>query len=84
MKTLPYLLTILLLAACELFTPRTAEDPEGTVDPYAWKPPTSPEIVLENLANAFPAHKLNYHLDVLSHDQENNPELLLYFPVFYL
>ncbi len=53
---------------CELFTPRESEPPIGISDPYAWRPPTSPEIVLENLSNAFPAQKLNYHLDVLSHD----------------
>ncbi len=70
------LILFLLLAACELFIPRDAEDPAGTSDPYAWKPPTSPEIVLENLANAFPAHKLNYHLDVLSHDLETAPEFV--------
>ncbi len=51
--------------------PREAEPPLNTSDPYAWKPPTTPEIVLENLANSFPAHKLNYHLDVLSHNPED-------------
>jgi len=53
------------LTGCELFTPRDSELPIDVLDPYAWIPPTSPEIVLQNLANAFPAHKLNYHMDVL-------------------
>ena len=39
-------------------------------DPYAWRPATIPEIVLENLANAFPAHKPNYHLDGLLNDPD--------------
>jgi len=64
------LVTILLLTGCELFTPRDSEPPIDVLDPYAWVPPTSPEIVLQNLANAFPAHKLNYHLDVLGNNDE--------------
>ncbi len=79
MKYLISILIILIfLVACELFTPRDSEPPIDTSDPYAWKPPTSPEMVLENLSSAFPAHKLNYHLDVLS----NNPETGTVF-VFY-
>jgi len=62
------LLLFLLLSGCDLFSPREPEPPLDTSDPYAWKPPTSPEIVLENLSNSFPAHKPNYFLDVLSHD----------------
>jgi len=64
------LLGIFLLSSCELFTPRDSETPIDVLDPYAWVPPTSPEIVLQNLANAFPAHKLNYHLDVLGNSDE--------------
>ncbi len=64
------LLSMLLLAGCELFTPRDSEPPINVLDPYAWIPPTSPEIVLQNLANAFPAHQLNYHLDVLGNAEE--------------
>ncbi len=60
----------LLLAGCELFTPRESEPPLDTSDPYAWKPPTTPEIVLDNLSNAFPAHKSNYLLGVLGNDPE--------------
>lgn len=73
MKYLTIILVLLfLLLSCELFIPREADPPINTSDPYAWKPPTSPEIVLENLSSAFPAHKLNYHLDVLSHSQETD------------
>lgn len=61
---------LLLLGACELFTPRESEPPIDVIDPYAWVPPTSPEIVLQNLSNAFPAHKPNYHLDVLGNSEE--------------
>jgi len=61
---------LLLLAGCELFTPRESEPPIDVLDPYAWIPPTSPEMILQNLANAFPAHKLNYHLDVLGNNDE--------------
>ncbi|NQV16849.1 hypothetical protein HQ531_15400 [bacterium] len=64
------LFVFLLLTACELFTPRGSEPPIDASDPYAWKPPTSPEIVLENLSNAFPSYKLNYLLDVLANDPE--------------
>ncbi len=64
------LLLFLFLWTCELFVPRDSEPPINTNDPYAWKPPTAPEIVLENLANAFPAHKTNYYLDGLSFDPE--------------
>lgn len=60
-----------MLSACELFTPREPDAPINISDPYAWKPPTSPEIVLENLANAFPAYKINYFLDVLSQNEES-------------
>ena len=67
------LVLFLLLAGCDLFTPREPEPPLNNSDPYAWRPPTSPEIVLENLSSAFPAHKLNYHLDVLSNNPEPDP-----------
>jgi len=64
---------LLLLTSCELFTPREPDPPVNTADPYAWKPPTSPEIVLEDLANAFPAHQLTYHLDVLKQPTDGTP-----------
>jgi len=73
---IPTLLILILLTGCDLFTPREPEPPIDTLDPYAWKPPTSPEIVLENLSNAFPAHKTNYFLDVLSHDPESGVSFL--------
>ncbi len=63
------ILSVLVLMGCELFTPRESEPPVGELDPYAWMPPTSPEIVLQNLSNAFPAYKQNYHLDVLANDE---------------
>lgn len=62
--------SLFILSSCDLFTPRESEPPIDISDPYAWIPPTSPEIVLQNLANAFPAHKPNYHLDVLSNNVE--------------
>lgn len=62
------LLTIFLLTSCDLFIPREPDPPIKTPNPYAWKPPTTPEIVLDNLSNAFPASKKNYYLDVLSHN----------------
>ncbi len=70
---------ILLLAGCELFDPRDSEPPIDVQDPYAWVPPTTPEIVLQNLANAFPAHKLNYHLDVLGNGDETGA-VFAFFP----
>jgi len=72
------MLGMLLLAGCELFTPRDSEPPLDVLDPYAWIPPTSPEIVLQNLANAFPAHKLNYHLDVLGNSDETGVNFTFY------
>jgi len=61
---------LLAVSSCELFTPREAEPPLDTSDPYAWKPPTAPEIVLENLSNSFPAGKRNFYLDVLKPSQD--------------
>ncbi len=73
MKKITIIITVLLLfSGCELFEPRESEPPINTSDPYGWKPPTSPEIVLENLANAFPAHKLNYHLDVIRRSEDTD------------
>jgi len=70
---------MLFLTGCELFTPRDSEPPLDVLDPYAWVPPTSPEIVLQNLANSFPAHKLNYHLDVLGNSDETGVDFA-FFP----
>ena len=70
------LICFLLLFGCELFAPRDSEPPIDISDPYTWKPPTSPEIVLENLSNAFPAHKINYYLDVLGDSPEREPSFL--------
>ncbi len=53
------------LLGCELFEPRTAEPPGNQVDPYSFQQPTTPEKVLENISNAFPASKQDYYLDVL-------------------
>lgn len=64
------LIALILLSGCELFTPREPEPPIDILDPYAWVPPTSPEMVLQNLSNAFPAYKPNYHLDVLANTEE--------------
>jgi len=61
---------MVLLIGCELFTPRESEPPIDATDPYAWLPPTAPEVVLQNLSNAFPANKTNYHLDGLSNNHE--------------
>lgn len=69
-SSIAILVIMLVLAGCELFTPRESEPPIDTLDPYAWVPPTSPEIVLQNIANSFPAHKINYHLDVLGNSNE--------------
>ena len=70
-------LFLFLISSCELFIPREAEPPINTSDPYAWKPPTSPEIVLENLSTAFSAQKLNYHLDGLAND---SGQVFTFFP----
>ncbi|NQV50824.1 MAG: hypothetical protein HQ507_10015 [Candidatus Marinimicrobia bacterium] len=70
---------LMLLVGCELFTPRESEPPIDGTDPYAWLPPTSPEIVLLNLSNAFPANKVNYHLDVLANDLETEVTFM-FFP----
>lgn len=72
----PILAVLILLGGCELFAPREAEPPLDTTDPYAWIPPTAPEIVLDNLKNSFPAGKTNYFLDVLKHDQGLTPDFV--------
>ena len=79
LRLISILTVLLLLGACELFTPRESEPPVDVIDPYAWVPPTSPEIVLQNLSNAFPAHKPNYHLDVLG-NREDTGSLFSFFP----
>jgi len=70
---------LMLIMGCELFTPRDSEPPIDAIDPYAWLPPTSPEFVLQNLSNSFPANKLNYHLDVLANEPETGTSFL-FFP----
>lgn len=72
----PILFVLILLGGCELFSPREAETPLDTTDPYAWIPPTTPEIVLDNLSNAFPAGKRNYFLDVLKYDQDGTQDFV--------
>ncbi|NQT62279.1 MAG: hypothetical protein HQ556_04910 [Candidatus Marinimicrobia bacterium] len=79
LRIISILAVLFVLGACELFTPRDSEPPIDVLDPYAWVPPTSPEIVLQNLANAFPAHKLNYHLDVLGNSDETGASFA-FFP----
>ena len=59
------IIPLLLLSACELFIPREPEPPGGNVTPYTFKPPTSPEIVLENIAIALPAFQPDHLLNVL-------------------
>ncbi len=76
-RSLLTLLYVMLLFGCELFTPRDSEPPIDISSPYIWKPPTSQEIVLENLSNAFPAHQVNYYLDVLSYNPELGTEVRL-------
>ena len=78
LRTISILAFLLVLGACELFTPRDSEPPIDVLDPYAWVPPTSPEFVLQNLANAFPAHKPNYHLDVLGNSNETGAAFTFY------
>ena len=73
LQRISIVLVLLILGSCDLFSPRDAEPPLDTTDPYAWKPPTAPEIVLENLSNAFPAGKRNYYLDVLKQPQDGDP-----------
>ena len=70
------MVVLLALGSCELFSPREAEPPIDTTDPYAWKPPTTPEIVLENLSNSFPAGKRNFYLDVLKHTQDGTQDFV--------
>jgi hypothetical protein len=55
----------LLVTTCDLFMPRDPEPPGGDVTPYTFKPPTSPEIVLENIAIALPAFQPDHLLNVL-------------------
>ena len=69
-------LVVLVLSTCELFSPREAEPPLDTADPYAWKPPTAPQIVLENLSNAFPAGKRNFYLDVLKNSEDGSQDFI--------
>lgn len=50
------LLSVLLLGACSLFSPRTPEPPESLAPSVpAWRPPTLADMVLENLSHAFAA-----------------------------
>lgn len=69
---------LFLMISCDLFTPRDPEPPIDENDPYAWRPPTSAETVLENLSSAFPAHKLNYHLDCLSKGVDGSGGFVFY------
>lgn len=52
----------LLAASCSLFDPRTPEDPSG--GGVVWQTPTSPDIVIENMASALNGESILY-LDCL-------------------
>lgn len=41
------------LSSCHLFTPRTPETPVGSGNTFLWQAPTTPELLLSNLSNAF-------------------------------
>jgi hypothetical protein len=76
LRTTFILIAIIAFSSCDLFSPREAEPPVDTTDPYAWKPPTTPEIVLENLSNSFPAGKRNFYLDVLKPNQDEGQSFI--------
>ncbi len=61
-------LASLLLSACELFAPRAAEPPGGEITPYSFKPPTTPELLLEDISIALPAFQADHLLKVLVED----------------
>jgi hypothetical protein len=55
----------ILILSCSLFDPRDPEDPSGTG--VVWQTPTSPDIVMENMASALNGQSVLY-LDCLDDD----------------
>ncbi len=56
---------VLLVLSCSLFDPRDPADPSGTG--VVWQTPTSPDIVMENMASALNGKSVLY-LDCLDED----------------
>ncbi len=58
-KFIIYIFLVLIPAACNIFEPRTAEPP--TVEKSDFKPPTTPDIVIENLVSSIAEkNSINY------------------------
>ncbi|HEY9188394.1 MAG TPA: hypothetical protein VIR55_10895 [Ignavibacteria bacterium] len=58
-KILIYIFISFFLTSCNLFEPRDAEDP--TIEKSNFKPPTTPDIVIENLINSISEkNSINY------------------------
>ena len=63
----------LLLWRCDLFSTRTPEPPSEGGDPYAWIPPTEPDMVLSAITRAFRGlHKEDY-LNLLAAPSDTSP-----------
>jgi hypothetical protein len=62
------LIILILLAGCDIFTPRVAEPPDIISDPYAWIIPNTPELVLDNIANAIKGKSKENYINCLYQD----------------
>ena len=80
MNKLLYLLILLLFTGCDgIFGTREPEPPNDDVSRSLWQQPTSPEIVLENLKNAFLERNEENYLRSLT-DSTSSERVFLYIP----
>ena len=78
-KYLLLILSILFFGCDSLFGTREAEDPDENVGRSLWQQPTSPDIVLENMSNAFLERNADNYMRCLT-DSSNSERDFVYFP----
>lgn len=63
LRTIIYILCLVLFASCDLFDPRTPEEPTAARGNFI--PPTTPEIVIENFINAINERNAQHYMQCL-------------------
>ena len=78
-KYLLLILSILFFGCDSLFGTREAEDPNENVVRSLWQQPTSPDIVLENMSNAFLERNAENYMRCLT-DSSSSERVFIYIP----
>ena len=78
-KHLLLILSILFFGCDSLFGTREAEDPKENVGRSLWQQPTSPDIVLENMSNAFLERNSENYMQSLT-DSSHSERVFVYIP----